>query len=40
MSKSKIEIREDVTAQELVSIVDGIAKDVHTDIEKKKNPTL
>jgi meiotic recombination protein SPO11 len=40
MSKSKIEIRDDVTSKELVGIVDSIARDVHTDIEKKKNPSF
>jgi DNA topoisomerase VI subunit A len=40
MSKSKIEIRDDVTSKELVGIVDLIARGVHQDIEMKKNPSF
>jgi DNA topoisomerase VI subunit A len=40
MSKSKIEIRDDVTAKELVGIVDTVARGVHKDIEKRKNPSF
>ncbi len=40
MSKNKIVIREDVTAKELVGIVDSIAKDVYKDIKAKKNPAF
>jgi DNA topoisomerase-6 subunit A len=40
MSKSKIEIRDDVRANELVDMVNQIATDVHKDIKGKKNPSL
>lgn len=38
MSKARIEIRDDVGAKELVTIVEDIARNVKRDIEKRKNP--
>src|SRR3990172_3575462 len=40
MSKSKIEIRDDVTAKELVKIVNTFATDIYSEIHKRKNPSF
>lgn len=40
MSKSKIEIRDDVSAKELVQVIDSIARQIYRDIEQGKNPSF
>jgi len=40
MSKSKIEIRDDVAAEELSEIIESIAKGIHKDVLGKKNPAF